>query len=586
MKIITLDDLNEKIFQSKSFKPSRKYKNEADYLDILSQSKNYFLKSGSENEGFLESAIFSSNGFGDFFFKNFDIDWKLGEIEKNVNLSWQLHNFNFLRQSLKKVVLHQDSRKLKILIDILRGWFEEATREEKPMFAWNDHTAAFRLDFLINFIYVFDEQFHVDCKDKEFIFRLTELHFRFLLDENFYSKGTNHGLDQSFSLIKCLVYFPDCIFFIEQHNIVIGRINFELEKSFAADGAHVENSPEYHFTILSTYIKIKNYLCKYYPKYNDSSESYDIFINNALTFAACCILPNGLIAPIGDSEFKAPRIDFSHFSGYKNFEHLTYSLSKGHSGKDLGLYKAFLDSGYVFLFSSKTIIPDFKNRIHMIFKCGFLSYYHRQDDDNSLYVYGFGEEWLIDGGLYRHDHQNIQREYFRSALAHNVFMPWPQKTNRMYAPQPIPKILSLEADEITTKVVAQTSMYEGYIWTRTLRYNHGLYFTIDDYIRSTSNELGQADHYDLLFQIPSNKSVLINGKQNIKIISQISQLGINMDIISSSFFSIECLTKKDDPSINRSKIYNQLEDCTLIRIRLPWNKEATVETRLNYFNLN
>src|SRR5690606_34093799 len=60
------------------------------------------------------------------------------------------------------------------------------------------------------------------------------------------------------------------------------------------------------------------------------------------------------------------------------------------------------------------------NQTHVIMKSGFLSKYHRQDDDLNILIYAYGEDWLIDSGLYNHNQKDPIRIYMRSIKAHNV----------------------------------------------------------------------------------------------------------------------------------------------------------------------
>ena len=58
--------------------------------------------------------------------------------------------------------------------------------------------------------------------------------------------------------------------------------------------------------------------------------------------------------------------------------------------------------------------------MHLIFKAGCLSQYHHQQDENNFVLYAFGEDWIIDSGLYNYVNKDPIRHYARRRQAHNI----------------------------------------------------------------------------------------------------------------------------------------------------------------------
>ena len=63
---------------------------------------------------------------------------------------------------------------------------------------------------------------------------------------------------------------------------------------------------------------------------------------------------------------------------------------------------------------------SFNETVYLVLKSGFLSRVHRHEDDLSIILYGHGEDWLIDSGLYRYQEDDPLRRDMRSAPAHNI----------------------------------------------------------------------------------------------------------------------------------------------------------------------
>lgn len=489
------------------------------------------------------------------------INWMLGQPGQD-NLSWQLHSLNFMKDFAAAYVAGKDVFFIDAIKNILKEWASEnvSSKTISP-FAWNDHSTALRL-VIIGHVFIF---FHRHASHDVELLRLCSalalIHQKTLANEKFYSKGTNHGLDQAFSLYQSSVVFANNPTSADFRKLALSRLSYELQKSFSLDCVHVENSPEYHEVILSSTLQINSFVLNFEGKgvFKDDAE----FINSALDFLSFIIRPDGKFPPIGDTLMLPPRNDFRWLNTYTSYRHYLFARTAGQEGEDEPeWHRVFPDSGYAIFRGDPTeYLP--KQRPHLVFKCGFLSHYHRQDDDNNIVLFAFGEEWLTDGGLYLHDHSDLQREHFRSHFAHNIMSPIGAKAERRYCPEPRPQIIDYSNERKNAWVAGRTSMFKGYSYLRKVAYNGGAYFHVEDNIESNTNS---ECSYESYWHFPNDKTIDICGNV-VTISSSRSNTRLVFNISSDDIQSIEEVDLKLQPQFGwRSAEYGKLEPCKVIRL--------------------
>lgn len=519
---------------------------------------------------------------GKYAFRNYGeesvqvpMNWGLGQPSRD-NLSWQLHSLPFLRDLIFAHSKTGDAKYIDAAFLLIKNWFEENTSDPLPSpFSWNDHSTALRLVNLSYFFVYILKHIPAEVGQLEFISLLADRHIQVLSCEDFYVKGTNHGLDQAFALYQSVSIFNflkscDCA-----KGIALTRLNHELNKSFSAEHVHIENSPEYHYVILSSTLQINSYVEA--VEGEGLLGNTDEFIEGALKFLAHCIKPDGKLVPIGDTLDLPPKNDFKWLDKYLGYNQYRFALTKGVEGTPIeARCQVYPDSGYAFFHGNRKLPYD--QHLHMVFKCGFLSHYHRQDDDNNITLFAYGEEWLADGGLYKHDHSDPQREYIRSHYAHNIVSPIGAKAERRYCPSPSPRITKWAIDEYTATITGFTSMYKGYEWRRKLTYVFEDEFIVTDYIcvNNINDEPGHIG-YEQFWQIPNDKHVEVHG--NIIIVeSKNCGHALRIYLSTESDFDISIIGQTADEKRYRSKEYNVLEPVKLVRINYPGIKSLSVST--------
>jgi len=520
-----------------------------------------------------ERSVFDFGAHGEVLL-GFPIDWVVGQ-PGNDNLSWQLHSLAFLRDVLYAHELSCDSWWANYARDIVLQWSaENLGNTPASKFSWNDHGSAYRLTTLCN-IHTYFSGLSGYVEFLEHLTMLVARHQQVLASESFYSRGTNHGLYQSYALYQSSYFFQAVESSGLIREVARDRLVYEVRRSFSNDGVHIENSPQYHETIMDSILQINETVFKIeglslIPDFNE-------FARDALNYLSYVIRPDGMLPPIGDSLLVKPRHDFKVLKQHPSYPAYEFALTQGRAGKDIEeWHKVFPASGYaVFRGDPEYFQPA--DRPHLIYKCGFLSHYHRQDDDNNFLLFALGEEWLTDGGLYVHDHDVPEREYLRSHRAHNVAAPQGGIAERIVPPIPRPHISGFRTDSYDAWVSGETTIFSGYLCAREINYDGLCSIVINDRM------VGACDVEDTCFQywqIPQEHIVCL--KSNGFIARSI--LTGNMMVVefeSASLVSVDIVNGLDGVLGVRSKIYGVLEPVSVVCARYRDIGQVVSRTRLN-----
>ena len=194
----------------------------------------------------------------------------------------------------------------------------------------------------------------------------------------------------------------------------------ELKFSFTDEGVHKENSPAYHQFVFKIFLNIlKNYSSS---SLDTVRRHFDGIAPKALEFVTHIIRPDGNLPIIGDTELKSTTDGYrDYFYGTSEYEEFEYSFRQATRGKrPKSLIKIYPESGYAIYRDHWHSRATFDQSVHLIFKAGCLSSYHHQQDENHFVLYAYGEDWLIDSGLYKYKKADPISVYMRRREAHNV----------------------------------------------------------------------------------------------------------------------------------------------------------------------
>ncbi|HDL6042032.1 TPA: heparinase II/III family protein, partial [Mannheimia haemolytica] len=522
------------------------------------------------------------------FNEKLDIDW-LNLAQRDYNYQWRLHSFDFLPPLLSAYKQTKDTKYLSIFMNLLIKWEKNFIREQhlEEIFAWNDHSTANRL---LNLTYCLFFLIKNDSEEKtlNLIKNIILIHIIVLSCRNFYSYHTNHGMFQAshtYTASTLLKYEIDGVNFQE---INFNRLKEEFHFSFTKEFVHKENSPDYHLVIFKNFLQFNSNLKQLENTPKEFISDVNNFVAGSLKFLAYAIKPNGFLPIIGDTEEK--QIDnLSHLSNQHNYEEFLYAQSKGTQGKPLNkIGCAFEESGYFFIKTNYPNIPC-KEQFYLAAKSGFLSKYHRQDDDCHFVLSAYGEDWLIDGGLYKHEHHDPIREYMRSRYSHNLLMP---KDNVSIERQTPPNKEKQKKLGLTNWLNAgsiiraelSTDMFSSFEYKRNFNYYDCYKLNIVDTIKNiSSNNTGI---FQLVYHFPNDKSISIDKENNsIKIESNTSAMNLHVSVADDIDISI--LDKDFLPDVfiqKTSNIYNRLEDSQTILFEIKGVskhlQELSIETNI------
>lgn len=486
------------------------------------------------------------------------LTWKEDPLS-NRNWQWQFHQIIFYIDLLAAHSKTEESKYLDKLVELLISWFTCNYAEEHPSeMSWHDHTTALRLRSLIYiWEYLRNSEYDITEDFANMLLNLIETHCNVLSVEKFYMKHNNHGFDQSLFLYLASVKFPEFENAKQWHDIAFDRLIDEVGIAFTSEGMHVENSPSYLVGMMQR-VEFASRMIHYYEPVNYIE--LDDIINNALKALAYMIHPNGSLAMFGDTDHgtKVPALkQLKNNANFQLFQYVHSQAQWGIVGENLP-DAVFEESGYA-VFRDKWHEKDtYNDMIHLVFKCGFLATFHRHDDDLNFVLHGLGEEWFVDGGIYKYDEKNQYRKYLRSAKAHNIPVIPNADVSRLISKDvdKQSKITDYFLSEETSWIEAKSFMYTGYCVTRKIEYVRPNRFIITDKVDADTKEVIP---YELMFHIPMDKKIEIRDDNSVCISSQNSH-ELHMLFDGECTYSFELLSGEDDKEVIgwQSKVFGKI----------------------------
>jgi hypothetical protein len=468
-------------------------------------------------DNLIKSSIFSVKGYPDFILD--DSNW-LENPFNNRTWMWHLHQMSFLVPLLAYDKHNSSLTASKYAMGVIRSWAKNFQKNTKDVFAWHDHATSIRSQNLIHLLIYLQEK--EELGDVTWLKKLLKLHAEQLYLDSFYSKATNHGLDQAMALFELAYNLSE---FEESNgwlNTAVDRVNFEISHAFSDDGGHKENSPAYLNYGLKQVKEAKELGVKYEGKESRIFFS-DIILEKAITALSFITRPDGKLPLIGDTKNFVVKDFFGDIES-TSYQKFIYSIRKGLTGSkpisnDLILKK----SGWA-IFRSSWEQNEILDSLHLVLKCGFLSNYHRHDDDLSFTLFAYGEEWLIDGGEYKHAPKDPYRIYMRSAESHNISMPYCIRAHRDLERSYNTGIRMYDKNQSTSTVFAESEMFDGFRNNRLLKYdrvNNSIHIhdnckaINDTFIKRIEDRVANSwITYCTRFMIPSDKKIEINKQEN------------------------------------------------------------------------
>lgn len=476
---------------------------------------------------------------------------------------WNTASFNFIPALIARHHASQDTRALDFAVAAAESWITSFPSLVKSgyEFAKHDHATALRVDnMLLLMATLILQRKHAKARPgiKKLILRDAAL----LEKEEFYSKYTNHGIEQARALALVAHCFPAAPHAERRMGIALLRLTSELEFAFTKEGVHVENSPAYHVMVCNQFVRAIDAL----PNEATSSlrEKLGRIMAPAMTFLCHVIRPDGIMPIIGDTQALRPGLQPGPYAGSREHQWLEFSKSRGNAGKmPTRSAVIFPESGYLVVRDRWRDHRSFGDSFHLVMKCGWRSAYHRHDDDMNILLY-YGEDWLIDGGAYSYDEQDPLRRYLRSKWAHNVPV-------AEAADDPL-TFCALRRHEATLELLeplgacvsvrARTAGQPGYIATRDIevRRTKHMFVVRDEMVPTGARH--QTRCFRSLWHIPSDKRLFVKD-QNVLIASTLSNRALKVSNVGERFDQVGLIApqvgKRDVLAISWK--INQAEPC-------------------------
>jgi hypothetical protein len=292
------------------------------------------------------------------------------------------------------------------------------------------HTAAFREMMLVNLYGKLTNSHDLPPETGTGMLQSIEKLGNFLAIEKNFQDGQNHGFNEAAALLVAAVNFPQMTESAAWESLALSRLHGLMFDTVDDDGVEVEDSPFYHFYVLSFVAQDSKWMHAYDVPVPDQ---FDERMGLMLDYATYAPQPNGYVPLLGSSVTLDVRkllpnvYDENSLDSLDGFAEtspeFTYIRSATKSGTPpTERSKRFSVSGQGFLRSTFDA-HKFDDDSWISFNVGQFRSEHCHKDALAI-TYMSGEEpLLVDSGLYLYDsakEPDPYAEYFHGTRAHNT----------------------------------------------------------------------------------------------------------------------------------------------------------------------
>lgn len=419
----------------------------------------------------VEEQVYCFSGFGA---ARLDLlsDWTANPFNDR-SWQWQTASLNFIPWLIAYYGASAPAAVPHFAIEAVRSWcIATETGLHDYEFARHDHAIAVRTEnLLLLAAYLASRGL---CSDTRLeLEALIDGLCGLLEDDAFYSRHTNHGIEQSRILATVAYVLDGHQASARRWDIAMARLADELAFAFTREGVNVENSPGYHDYVCNAFLKIVRAFPR--DRMEPLRRRIDALMPKAMRFLAHIVRPDGKLPVIGDTQLRGVHSRFDAYADRPEAAWLEYATSNGRRGQPPEETMAcFPESGYLVVRDRWRKVVDTGKDVHLVMKCGCRSRYHRHDDDLNIVLF-FGEDWLVDGGAYCYEEASPVRRYLRSKWAHNVpVIQHPGRGWRALSTRSYGAALQVDvADDGSLAARARTGAYAGYRASRLLEVSRG-----------------------------------------------------------------------------------------------------------------
>lgn len=407
------------------------------------------------------------------------------------------HGFTFLVDwvgAVPQLDPDEAEEMLAVIVELFTMWDSRYGRQRAtaPEMAFHDETTAQRLLGIVSVL----THLPLRGERRAAVADLGARTARLLRDPEFYGGVNNHGMFQDIALLAwaVLVASPEDPVRRESWEIAEGRLQTYFSACFTPEGVHVENTPTYH-VMVARYLPLLDRL--FTAAGAPSAALYHRLLEGAERYAVHCVTPEGLYPAVSDTHRRRldSPVNLQTFSG-GGFE---YAVTSGQSGdRPRERTVAFPASGYAM---TRSAWGD-PQASYAYVSCAYNADYHKHSDENSLYLRSGGRDLLVEAGPYGYNWNDPFTKYAYSTAAHNSLMvdgvglPRTASLADRTGPRaPLNELMVASAEDGLLDVTGTTRRYEGRVWSRRTRIEHGAApsatkIRLEDTVRS---ETGEAD---------------------------------------------------------------------------------------------
>lgn len=332
------------------------------------------------------------------------IDWKL-ENDNQRSWNYYKHSWAMIDEVLSAFTLLPDRLFLLVTaINVALDWSNKHIDDKGypkgsvSKFAWYDMAVGLRAQRMA---YIIDAGRYYKLltpQQDTLLWKSLEAHQSYLENDDNIVFHNNHGYYQAAGQIAMGRRFKEVSeSFSNAYEQGIERLKHMLVQQFTADGVHREHSPQYHYMVYSTLMKVLQAGLIEDSAISDFAKQ----IEAALSWF---ILPNQTLANIGDS-YSLDMYEEEE-EAVKNWqdEQMRYVVSDGKAGSlENTCLKVFEEGGYFVVRNKAQSSKDTKGYStysYLAQMAAFHSRTHKHADDLSFIWYDKGQSILIDAGRY------------------------------------------------------------------------------------------------------------------------------------------------------------------------------------------
>lgn len=423
--------------------------------------------------------------------------WDINPLDSNT---WDFfrHSLQWLVPAMTVWHADGDHAALELVRDVIRDWHaHNGVPPGASESAWHDHAMAYRLRI---FCWLWELYRTSDACEADFARELLTLiyaHAQAIAGGATYQPLLNHAWDQNTALLGVALVLPEFEAAQTWHTRAYERMTAFLRDNFSSDGFHLEQSPGYHWYMLRRLGPFHRFVQR------NGLEPVPGLEETARRAAAAwpyLIQPNGYLPAIGDTSPVAVPDYRDLYDDWFGEMIPAAPPTRPNPRADGSVLLVSFEVGYA-MFAAAPVdaalrVPD----TYLLFRCNTVRALRHHDDTLSFVLYGLGQDWLIDPGIYSYAYTSAARQHVVSSRAHNVVL----VDDADFTPADI-ELLDV-ARTADRDVVSVQHRWTQATHTRALAFVPPTHVEIDDYLVAAD---GAAHRYTQLFHVHPDVSVEI-----------------------------------------------------------------------------